>query len=359
MTTRYNAERSLFVLYLFCLSVLLSTVQAQENIVVDIVKPKISGNNQIFVFSGTITAKKQSMLSPRVDGLVNEVSVDSGSKVSKGDVLLELDTVIIQKQLNQIKVNVTKAMIERDEAQRVVIEAERLISNKHIPQNELARRKANLELKKAEVLAIKASQETMEETLRRHQLIAPFSGVISHKMTEAGEWVSRGEAVLELVGLNDIRLDVNVPQEHFSALKKETVVRVISDAYPNQSIAGKIQAIVPVSDAQLRAFLVRVAIDNSELSLMPGTSAVAQFEVQRANNHLLIPRDALLNNPDGSVSVFIIENDKAYRRKVELGRTMDNGVNIVKGIDVDDQVVIRGNEVLYDQQPVRINQIRD
>jgi len=359
MTIRYNVNRYFYVLYLFCLSALLSTVQAQENIIVEVIKPKLSGNNQTLVFSGTITAKKRSMLSPRVDGLVAVVNVDAGSKVAKGDVLLKLDSVVLQKQLKELKINVRKAIIERDEAQRVVKEAERLISSKHIPENELATRKANLELKEAEVLAIKASQEIMEETLRRHQLIAPFSGVISHKMTEAGEWISRGDTVLELVSLDEIRLDINVPQEHFADLTKETIVRIISDAYPDQPIKGKIQAIVPVSDSQIRAFLVRVAMDTNDLSLLPGTSAIAEFEVQGADNHLLIPRDALLNNPDGTHSVFIIENDKAYRRKVELGRAIDNGVNIVNGIDVDDQIVIRGNEVLSDQQSVHINQTRD
>jgi multidrug efflux pump subunit AcrA (membrane-fusion protein) len=74
---------------------------------------------------------------------------------------------------------------------------------------------------------------------------------------------------------------------------------------------------------------------------------------------LLIPRDALLINPDGSRSVFIIEDDKALRRKVELGRTTADGVNITHGLSVDDWVVIRGNEVLHHEQLVSINQTRD
>jgi RND family efflux transporter MFP subunit len=349
----------IFAFFGFILSAFFAVTQAQENMVVEVINPLISTNPHKLKISGSLMAEKRSSLSPRVDGLIIKVNVDAGSQVKKGDVLLKLDPTMTQHQLKQVKANVIKAAADRDEAQRLVNEAQRLIARQHIPENELAMRKANLEIKKAEVLAIKASQATIEETLRRHELIAPFSGVISNKMSEAGEWVSRGDAVLELVNLDEIRLDINVPQERFSDIHEGALVTVISDAYPEELLKGQIQAIVPVSHAQVRAFLVRVAIDNKTLSLLPGTSATAEFDIKLADqSQLVIPRDALLNNPDGSHSIFIIEDEKALRRKVTLGRVVDDGVNIVDGLEADELVVVRGNEVLHDQQSVRTKQIR-
>jgi RND family efflux transporter MFP subunit len=360
MFSRYCLTRFIYTFCLVTLSGLFSISQAQENMVVDVIKPVISSNSQILRLSGSLTAEKHSMLSPRVDGLITKVNVDAGSHVKKGDVLLQLDPTMSEYQLKQAKATVIKVIADRNEADRMVKEAEGLVTRKTLPKNELAIRKANLELKKAELLSVNASQVIIEETLRRHELIAPFSGVISNKMSEIGEWVSRGDTVLELVNLDEIRLDINVPQEHFADINRGVTVTVISDAYPEQRLKAQIQAVVPVSNSLVRAFLVRVALDNKTLSLLPGTSATAEFNIQLMNDApLLIPRDALLINPDGSHSVFIIKDDKALRRKVELGRTMADGVNITHGIEVDDQVVIRGNEVLHHQQLVTINQIRD
>jgi len=328
---------------------------AQDKMVVEVMTPQLSVDSQTLVFSGTFTAQKHSMLSPRVDGLVSEVTVDAGSQVIKNALLLKQDSVLIQKQLNAHMANVKKAQVELDEAERLVKEAQRLVQKKHIPENELAIRMANLELSKASLLAMKASQKTLEETMKRHELIAPFSGVIRNKMTEVGEWVSRGDPVLELVSLDDISLDINVPQEYFSMIDKDTSVTVSSDLYPDHIIDAHIQAVVPISDEGIRAFLVRITLDSKDLVLVPGTSALATLAVNNGDNmHLLLPRDALLSNPDGSHSVFIIEDNKAIRRKVELGRNSDNGITIVSGINKDDLVVIRGNEVVSNQQSVHV-----
>jgi RND family efflux transporter MFP subunit len=360
MFSRYCLPRLFYIFCLVALSGLFSVSQAQENMVVDVIKPVISSNSQILRLSGSLTAEKHSMLSPRVDGLISNVNVDSGSHVKQGDVLLQLDPTMTEYELTQAKASVTRVIADRNEADRMVKEAEGLVTRKTLPQNELAIRKASLALKNAELLSAKASQALIEETLRRHQLIAPFSGVISNKMSEMGEWVSRGDPVLELVNLDEIRLDINVPQEHYADINRGASVTVISDAYPKQRLKAKIQSVVPVSNSLVRAFLVRVTLDNKTLSLLPGTSATAEFNIKLINDTpLLIPRDALLINPDGSHSVFIIEDDKALRRKVELGRTTLDGVNITQGIDIDDWVVIRGNEVLHHEQLVTINQKRD
>ncbi len=329
--------------------------QVHANALVEVVKPILSNEAQTLQVSGSLTTEKRSLLSPRMDGLVVKVNVDAGSEVKQNDVLIQLDPALVQHQLAQAKANVAKAIVGRDEAQRLVAEAERLRTNNHIPQSELAKRKAALELTKPELLAVKAAQANIEEMLRRHTLTAPYSGVISKKMTEAGEWVSRGDAVLELVNLDAIRLDVNVPQERFADINKDTLVNVIPDAYPSELLSGQIQAIVPVSDAAVRAFLVRITLDNKSRLLLPGNSATAIFNIQGQAQNLIVPRDALLHHPDGQMSVFIVEDDKAMRRHVKVGRQTTKGATITSGIDANQRVVIRGNEVLKDQQPVQIS----
>jgi len=342
----------------FICSFLLSlpfAVSADEATPVTTITPKQSTIAETLNLSGSLTADKRAMLSPRVDGLVAEVLVDAGSEVNKGEDLLRLDTSISKQQYAQTKAATAEAEAARDEAARLVKEAERLRKQNYISASEMANRQSNLALAEAALIAAKAAEGTALEQLRRHDLPAPFSGVISAKMTEAGEWINRGTAVLELVATDAVRLDVKVPQERFAAINKDSPVEVMPDVYPGLRLPAKINAIVPVSDPQARAFLVRIVVDTSDVSLLPGTSATATIGLNgQQGQKLIVPRDALLLHPDGGYSLFVVIDGKAQRRQVKVGQQSQQGVSILDGLSPDEQVVTRGNEVLRDDQTVTI-----
>lgn len=350
------SPQSLTRLLLWSLLLLLPlSSSANDATPVSTTTPTESTIAQNLSLSGSLTAERQAMLSPRVDGLVQTVLVDAGSEVQQGDLLLKLDPAIASQQYAQTQAATVEAEAARNEAQRLVKEAQSLRKKNYISASELANRESNLALAEASLVAARASQRAALEHLRRHEMPAPFSGVISAKMTEAGEWVNRGTAVLELVATDKVRLDVKVPQEQFSAIDKNSPVEVIPDVYPGTRLPGQISAIVPVSDPQARAFLVRVVVDASDINLLPGTSATAVIGLNDGQGQkLIIPRDALLLHPDGGYSVFVVNDGVAERRQVTIGQQSQSGVSILEGINLDDQVVIRGNEVLRDQQTVTV-----
>lgn len=330
-------------------------VSANPATPVTVTQPQQSMIAETLSLSGSLTAERHTMLSPRVDGLVSEVRVDAGSEVTQGDILLKLDPAIASQQYAQTRAATAEASAARNEAQRLVNEAESLRKKNYLSESELANRQSNLALAEASLIAAKAAEQTALEQVRRHDLPAPFSGVISAKMTEVGEWINRGTAVLELVATDAVRLDIKVPQERFSEISKDSPVEVIPDVYPDRRLPGKVSAIVPVSDPQARAFLVRVVVDTSDIDLLPGTSATAVIGLSSSKTQkLIVPRDALLLHPDGGYSVFVINNGVAERRQVKIGQQSQAGVSILDGINRQDQVVIRGNEVLRDQQNVTI-----
>lgn len=351
-TTLYTRFRQL----LCCALCLLPFAVFADNATpVSTTRPQQSAIAETLRLSGSLTAERQALLSPRVDGLVSQVLVDAGSEVKQGDILLKLDPAIARQQYAQSQAATAEAKAARNEAQRLVTEAESLRQKNYISESELANRKSNLALSQAALVAAEAAERTALEQLRRHDLPAPFSGVISAKSTESGEWINRGTAVLELVALDRVRLDVKVPQERFSEISANSPVDVIPDLFPGQRLPGKISAIVPVSDPQARAFLVRVVVDAQELDLLPGTSATAVIGLSgNEGQKLLIPRDALLLHPDGGYSVFVVENGLAKRHQVQIGQQSQSGVSILNGLPSDAEVVIRGNEVLRDGEAVTI-----
>ncbi len=169
-------------------------------------------NKKTLSLTGSFTAIKDSALSPRVDGLITELLVDIGDSVKQGDRLMQLDSALIRLSITEQKALLEQTTVQQKEAQRLVSEAERLLKQRHISQTELAKRKANLAQTEAEVSAAKAVLAAMGESLNRHTLYAPFDGTISEKHTEVGEWISRGNAAINLTSLDKLYLDINVPK---------------------------------------------------------------------------------------------------------------------------------------------------
>ena len=330
---------------------------AQAPMPVAVVLPSSGTLSDDLRLTGTLTAERSARLSPRVDGLVSAVKVDAGDRVKRGEVLLELDAAVARHALNRAEASTAEAAAALKEAERLVAEARKLTNEGHIPQTEAARRNTQAQAARAALEASEAAQREQAELVRRHALPAPFAGVIARKLTEVGEWVTRGTPVLELVSAERVRLDVQAPQEQFLRIDSNAKVAVLSDALPGKTLPARIVARVPVSDASARTFLVRMLVDDPRGLLLPGTSATAVIDLSGERQALVVPRDALLRYPDGSHTLFVVRGSgsgaTAQERKVTIRGTGAN-VEILSGLAAGERVVVRGNEALRDGQPVRV-----
>lgn len=337
-----------------------STVFAQSLATVAVVAPTTAPVAEQLQLSGTLSAERSARLSPRVEGLVSRVRVDAGDTVRAGDALLELDATLARLALDRSRADTAQGRAQTDEAARLLAEGQRLAEQQHIPPTEVATRNAARTLAEAAQTARLAAEREQTEVVERHVLTAPFDGVIVRKLTEAGEWVTRGTPVLELVAIDRVRLDVQAPQERYRDIVEDAEVIVRPDTMPGLELPGRIAAWVPVAgDASARSFLVRILIEDAGHRLLPGTSATAVIRVQaeRGRAALSIPRDALLRHPDGGFSVFTVEpgaEPQVKRRPVRVGREGNGMIEIVEGLPADRSVVVRGNEVLVDGQRVRV-----
>ncbi len=331
--------------------------QSDAPVPVRVVTPQSASLGEELRLTGTLTADRSAGVSPRVDGLVARLRVDAGDKVRAGAPLVELDATIATLALRRAEANVAETRARLTEAERLRTEGRRLVAERHLPQTELARRESEVTLAAAALAATQAAEREQAELVRRHVVPAPFSGVVARRMTDVGEWVTRGTPIFELVATDRVRLDVQAPQERFAALNSATKVSVLPDALPGTRLPGRIVARVPVSNASSRTFLVRILVDEAAGRLLPGTSATAVIGLPGRQSALLVPRDALSRYPDGSHSVFVVVSEKgrvlARERRVKVGRSAAQ-VEVLDGLAAGDRVVVRGNETLRNGQPVRV-----
>lgn len=332
-----------------------STLAAAAEREVSVATPESVALKDVLALSGTVTARRQAMLSPRMDGLVSELQVDAGDRVEKAAILMRLDTALIERELDLAKASTAEVRAAAAEAERLVEEATRLRGDNFIPATELASREAASAAAAETLGAAVAREQLVREQLKRHELPAPFAGVIAERMTETGEWVNRGDPIFRLVATNPVWIDVNVPQEHFGRLSIGTPVRILPDTTPGEALEGRIVALVPVSDIQARSFLARIAADDPDGSLFPGTSATTEIQSDSAGRGLALPRQAVVAHPDGGRSIFVIDDEgRARRRAIRIVEESEDRVIVEDRLPSNARVVVRGSQRLRGGDPVKV-----
>lgn len=341
---------------ILALPLLLLAASAQAAVPVRVALPAPADFGEQFQLTGTLTADRAAGLSPRVDGLVKSVAVDAGATVKAGERLLQLDDAVARHALARARAGAAEAEANAGEAERLLAEGRRLAADKFIPASQVGTLEARLEQARAARASARAAVAEQEELVRRHALPAPFDGVVAARHAEAGEWVQRGDTVLDLVATDRVRLDLQVPQERFAALAGEAKVEVFPDALPGVALPARVEARVPVTDPQARTFLLRLRVDDAEGRLLPGTSARAVVSLPATEPALAVPRDALLRQPDGGYSLFVAlpegEGFVARQRTVRVLRDRGSRVAIAEGLAPGERVVVRGNEALRDGQAI-------
>lgn len=332
---------------------------AQQLAPVGVVEATVEDVVEELLLTGTLTSPQSAELSPEVEGRVAAILVDAGQLVSKGDTLLTLDEELASLEVAQARAAAREAVAELADARRRLSEVRDLARQEGIvAETDVRARSAEVERDSAVVERRKAELARAEALLRRHVLKAPFDGVIARRTCDLGEWVGPSGHVLELIAIDMLRLDLQVPQAYFGRVRTETPVDLSLEALPGQRLDATITEVVPVSDPTARTFLARIRLPNTQGQLAPGMSARARVRISTGDRGVVVPRDALIRYPDGRTIVWVVSPDgdaqRVNERRVRTGLGFGGKIHIVSGLDAGMRVVVRGNEALRENQQVRV-----
>tara|TARA_R110002110_G_scaffold91264_3_gene237671 strand:+ start:3195 stop:4274 length:1080 start_codon:yes stop_codon:yes gene_type:complete len=310
--------------------------------------------HQVLDINGTVTAVRSARLSVATSGLVTTLMVDAGSRVTTGQLLLELDPELAQLELDSAEAQMAQAKTALEDANRRLAEARTLAPLRSIAESAVRDIEAEVANDESALQQAQAETAFRRGILQRHQVRAPFDGVISAKLTELGEWVDPGQPVLDLVALDDVRLDFAVSEDYLADLRPDTPVSFTLSANRDQVYQGTVDTVVPVTDPRARTFLLRVLAQNNKQQLLPGMSVRAHLDLATGRSGLVVPRDAILRYPDGRVVVWTVEDGVAKEKIVSPGLGFDALVEIRDGLSEGAVVVVAGNEALQDGQRVNV-----
>ncbi|MCG2835686.1 efflux RND transporter periplasmic adaptor subunit [Photobacterium sp. WH77] len=276
---------------------------------------------------GKLAAQRSVTIATEVAAKVDRIVVDTERKVTQGQLLVQLDNA-------KPKAAYDEAKAYYDDEKRKYTEYQRLVKRGALTQTELIAQQASVSIAKARLDAAKAE-------LDDHQIRAPFTGTVGLIDFSAGHTVTVGSELFTLDDLSQMRLDVQVPEQYLSKLAPGMAVLAKSQAWPDDTFHGTIQAIDSRVQAESLNIRVRVSFDNASGKLKPGMlmAAALDFTPQQA---AIIPVQALEYSGTKRFVYLVDAKGIAHRTEVTLGARVKNEVVIESGIQIGDRIVVQG-----------------
>ncbi len=287
--------------------------------------------------TGQIEAINSIQLRPEVDGRLVEFLVREGAVVAKGTPLFKVDDA-------ELKAQVARLEADRDLAEQALRRTRELLK-----QN--ASSEADLEQAEASARSSRAQLDLQQLRLERTVVRAPFAGVVGERSVSVGDYVNNATPLVTLQTVDPQRAVFQVPERYAQRLSLGQPVSFRVAALPNAEFSGLVDFVDPLVRLPARTITVKAQVPNRNGSLKAGMFIEASLATDTRPNAVVVPEDAILPL-EGATYVWLIQEEKAARRPVELGVRMPGYVEIIQGLSAGDQVVVGGLERLSEGVPV-------
>jgi membrane fusion protein (multidrug efflux system) len=289
---------------------------------------------------GSLRSNESVVVRPEISGRISAIQFTEGTRVSKGAVLVLLDSSTQAAEVQQARANLALAQTNFDRTQE-------LQKSKFVSAN--AGDQALNGLKVAE-----ANLALSEARLAKTQIVAPFNATIGLRQVSVGDYVKEGQDLVTLEDMSALKLDFRLPESYFGKLRLGQQVELKIDAFSGQTFKATLMAIDPLIDQAGRSLSLRAKLDNPEGKLRPGMFANVRLILSERARAMTIPEEALM--PIGSDQyVFKVVEGKVQRVQVKIGLRRNAKVEVSEGLRPDDEVVTAGQLKIRDGVAVNSN----
>ena len=354
--------------------------------------------------TGSLNADEQTDVAPTVSGKVVSISVDLGSYVQKGAVLVHLDDADARLRLEQLQAQAQQAQAAVRQAEekiglrsgqafdpnrvaevgaaRAAYElAEkqlgreaRLLESGDVSRSAYDQQKAQrdqlqqqyeaqlaaarqnfaaIQTARAAADAAKAQVEQAQKAIRDAVVYAPISGYVADRPADVGEYVTTASKIATIVRTNPLRLRIDIPEQFIPVVQTGQSVTVTTSAYADRAFAGRIARISPNVTATSRTLTVEAEVENGENLLKPGQFATVRILLPKTEAAVLVPARAV-RTEQGISRLFVINRDgRAEDRVVQTGQTEGDLIEIKTGVQAGELVATSNVEQLKDGVQVR------
>ena len=343
--------------------------------------------------TGSLVADEQAEVSAEAAGRVVGVSVERGSHVTQGAVLVRISGTETSAQLQEAEANAAqiearlglsagqpfdpkrvpdvmnaKASLDLAEAEFGRIKS--LLDQKVVSQSEYDQRRAQVDVARQQFqVALNVAEQSYRslqaarariELARKAQadttIRAPFSGLVAERVVSVGDYVTRGAHVATVVRVDPMRIELTIPEQAVALVRSGQPVQISVDAYPGETFPANVRFVSPSLRTDQRALTVEAVAANADGRLKPGLFATALIQQPSSTPALLVPTTAI-EAIAGTSRVYVVKNDKIEERIVTVGETVGQQVEVTSGLNKEETVALSPKGHLSDGLEVRVRRM--
>lgn len=288
---------------------------------------------------GNISAFNDVSIVSEAQGKVTKVLANVGDYKTAGSVLLQIDNQLTSAALKAAEVNLEKSKKDYERFQELY--SEKSATDSQLEGAKLAYQNAN----DLFVIAQKQDNDTRVST--------PISGIVTSRTADIGTYVFSKTIVADVVDISKLKININVDEHDVFNLKTGDKVEITTDIYPGVIYSGIIKTISSKGDAA-HTYPVEIDLENSrENPLKAGMFARVEFSSHTNDNSLVIPRLSLVGSVK-QAQVYIVEKGIAKLKDIVIGKTFNDYLEVISGLNEGDVVVVNGQNNLQDGNKVSI-----
>jgi RND family efflux transporter MFP subunit len=328
---------------------------------VDVVFPAPGKASAPLQFSGEVKPLAEAAIHARASGYVRRWLVDIGARVEQGQLLAELDTPELDRDLAQGRAELAQAEAARTLAETTAKRWTEMRAATTVSSQEADEKIADLALKKAIVEAAGAKVQRLEEMVHFNKITAPFAGTVTMRTLEVGQLVTTaaGRELFRIAQADKLRIFVRIPQNYARAVAAGQTAELIFTELPGRTFEAKVVRSAGTLDAASRTLLTELEADNAKGELLAGSYVQVRFKEANLDSALSIPSNALLFRNEGTMVGVVGADNRVELRKVTMGRDFGSTVEIIEGVTAADQVILNPPDSLTEGSEVRFVKLPD
>ena len=319
------------------------TQQANKPVSIATVKPQRKSVRGELLFTGTLHSKSEVDVVAETQGKVTKTFVDTGSRVAKGDPLVQIDDELKQAAFKTAQASYDKSKSDWDRAQG-------LYDQKVISDSD--RQGVKLAFANAESQLLSARKDLENARVR-----APQSGVVTQRYASVGSMLSGGAPVAHIVDSDELKMTIQVGERDVLKVRSGQIVSVESDLYAGSPFRGTVSAVSPKGDSTL-SFPVEISLTaDPQRPLYDGMSAKARIGIG-TRDILAIPRVCIVGSFQ-SPQVYVVEGDAAKLKDITTGGEYGTDIEVLAGISESDMIASNGLNNLSDGAAIVIEGVAE
>ena len=328
---------------------------AVPNVVV--IQPKNEPPQQELVLPSTLQAFTESPIYARTNGYLAHWYKDIGSKVTKGELLADIETPEIDQELAQARAARIQAEAQLALAKTSADRWESLRKMDAVAQQETDERASNYAQLQAGLASSTANVRRLEQLESFKHVYAPFSGTVIRRNTDVGALINAGNSgsnqeLFVIAQISPIRVYIDVPEIYAASVQRGVTAQIDLTSLPGQRFSGNVARTADAIDPATRTLRTEIDFPNRDGKLYPGSYAQVHFNVKTATARFSVPVNALLFRAEGTRVAVVDSGGKVHLKPVVIGRDYGTDVEILNGLEASDSLILNPSDSLEEGQPV-------